>query len=358
MPGPAKGATPLTTPTRSCTRKWLGVCAAVMAFGAATGGIVGCGDSEAGSVTVARIGNDAISRSTLDHWIGVIKHSAAFVDLRGAPRGTPKEQALALLISSHWLISEAARQGVAVSAGALKDGLSERKREVADFPRYLRETGQTLAGIKFEVTAELAAEALRQKLARRAGRVTPHELVRFYRHNPQLFTTERRITELIEGLNSVAEATALVRRVGSGTGFAKVAFHEGVTHSAALMRTGEKAQLVNAIFTTPPGVVSRPLLVTKSWALFLVRRVIPGRVEPYADVREDVILRLRESRERLLAREFDRSYKAYWEARTSCSAGYVGPGCPQFGKPLGVYEDPFSTKEGALPAEPMDPSPL
>jgi hypothetical protein len=298
-----------------------------------------------------------MSKATVDHWIGVIRREGAFIGLRGEPHGTLKQRALALLITSDWLIGEAARQGVLVSVRMVDEGLANRQREITEFKKYLHETGQTLAGVKLEITAELAAEALRQKLAARAGRLTPREVVSFYHNNPRLFTTEERITELIEGMPSAAAATALVHRMGSGQRFAELAIHEGVTFDPAVMRTPEKAQLVNAIFTSRPGVVSRPLLVNRSWAVFVVRQVIPGRIKPLADARAAVLLRLRlrESRELALVREFDSYYTARWEARTSCRPEYIGPGCPQFAGRLGVYEDPFSTKERALLSEPLSP---
>lgn len=347
-------------------RSVLAAALAVPAVGvSACGGGAGSAASGAGTTPalvggtiVARVGDRAITKAMVERWTGVIRREGAFIGLRGEPHGTPKQRALALLITSDWLIGEAARQGVAISRDELGEGVANRRHEISEFGKYLRDTGQTTAGVEFEVEAELAAEAIREKLSHQARRFTAAEVTSFYRHNPGLFTSEERVTELIENLSSVASANALVDRVGSGRGFTSMAIHEGVTHSLALMRSPEKAQIVNAIFLARPGIVSRPLLLNGSWTVFVVRKVIPGTVRPLGRVREAVGVRLRESRERALAREFDGRYAARWKARTSCRPEYVGPGCPQFAGQLGIYEDPFSSKQRALVGEPLSPFPL
>jgi hypothetical protein len=312
---------------------------------AACGGI-------ADTATVVRVGDQAISKATVDHWANVIRRGGAFSGFRGKPDGTDKQRALALLISSDWLIGEAARQGTPVAEATVEQALAEREHEGGEFQKRLRATGQTVAGIKLEMRAELAAEAVREKLAEQADDVTQQEVLDFYRQNRRLFSTsEVRVTDLLENQPSPAAATAFVSRAGTGRRFAKVAYHEQVTSSPGFTRTPEKARLVNAIFSARPGVVSQPMPLNGHWTVFVVRRVLPERPESFAQAQIEATKRLRVIRQKGLKAKFDREFTALWRSRTKCESGYVGPGCPQSAAVLGVYEDPFSRRAHPMLAE-------
>jgi len=313
--------------------------------------MVGCG-GVAGGTTVVHVGEDAITKATVEHWVSVIKRGGAFSGPRGEAGGDITQRALALLITSNWLVREGAHQGVPVRDAEVEQALREREREDPELGAQRRAAGQTVADLKLELRAELAAEALRKKLARRAERIGPQELVAFYDAHRSLFGTGMRVTDLIEGQESAAAAAAAAPQLDSEEAGSEV-IHEHVTRAAMFMRSPEKVKVVDQIFTARPGVVSRPVLLNKSWAVFVVRKVIPGRTMPFGQARAEVLTRLAVARELALARSFDRSYTARWKARTSCRAGFVGPGCPQSTQPLGAYEDPFSPREHALLAEPM-----
>jgi hypothetical protein len=316
----------------------------VVAVLVATAGLTSCGGiasrDGAGDATVLRVGDHSVSRAEVDHWIGLIKRGEAFGGARGAPQGTLEERALALLISSEWLTGEAERQGIVISPRAVEQAIVKR-----DQAARFRRTDQSTSSLEFEARAELAADALREKLTRQAGRVTPSEIVSFYRRNQQLFSgPEVRLTDLIESQPDPETAEALVHKLGTGRRFAEMAIHERVTHTRDFMLTAEKVRLVDAIFAARPGVASRPFLIYGGWLVFVVRRVIPARkLAPLAAIRNEVIRRLIASRSHTILSAFDRGFEARWRARTSCKGGYLGPGCPQSAIPLGQYEDPFLT---------------
>jgi hypothetical protein len=337
---------------RAPTACAVGVAIWVIAAWVMATGATGCGGL-AGSATVIRVGDLAISKATVDHWIGVIKRKGGFTGPRGEPPGGLKQRALALLITSNWLILEATRQGVSVSERAVEEALVEREGKNGEFSQWRRGVGQTIGDVKLELRAELAAEALRGKLARSAERVTPRDVADFYREHRSLFGTGVRVTDLIEGQSSPAAAIAAAPRLSTATQFGSQAIREHVKRSGLFLRSPEKVRVVDAIFAARPGVVSRPVLINKSWAVFVVRKVILGKIVPFAKAREAVLVRLGESRQQAIASSFDHEYRAYWHAHTRCLRGYVGPGCPQFARPLGAYEDPLSTKVLGLLSEPF-----
>ncbi len=183
--------------TRATARR--AVTAAVRAGGAfaIAAGIVGVGLAGCGgggtpaNAVVVRIGNTAITKTDVEHWTRVIERGGAFGGFRPKPSGSAKRRAIALLISSSWLVGEAALQGVPVPEDAVDEALSERERGDPDFRRRLRETGQTASDVKLELRAELAGETLRELLANRAEEeITPGEVLAFYRQNPALFAAD------------------------------------------------------------------------------------------------------------------------------------------------------------------------
>jgi foldase protein PrsA len=327
---------------------WTACAVAVLLGGA---GLAACGGI-AEDAAVVRVGDRAISKATVDHWIGVISRGGAFAGFRGKPDGVARERALALLISSNWLIGEAERQGKRVPESVVEQAIVERKREAPEFEKRLHATGQTIEDVKLEMRSELAAEGIREALAERADNVTQRQVLQFYRRNRRLFVTpEVRVTDLLENQPSPSAAAALVRRTGAGPRFTQLAYHEQVTRTPGFMRTPQKVKVVNAIFSAHPGVLSQPMRLNNGWAVFVVRKIVPPRPQPLTDVRAEVETRLRTTRQQRLKTRFDREFTTVWRAKTSCRSGYVGPGCPQYQRALGAYEDPFSARAHPLLSE-------
>jgi hypothetical protein len=330
------------------TRRWASFACALAATAALVGGLAGCWRAPAG-VIVARVGERAISKAAVDHWTSVIARKGSFDGVRGEPRGTARERALAFLISSDWLIGEAAAQGSPVSERAVNEELAGDHYESAELQRTLRQSTQTIADVKLEVSAELALDAIRQRLAERTLQTPPREreVVDFYRRHRSLFhTPAARVTDLLEEQPSASAAAALGRRLGAGSRFAKAAFRERITRTAMFLSTPEKRRALSVIFATRPGVVGRPVLINDSWVVFVVRTVTPPRPESLAEAHADVLRDVENLRRRETAAKFDRGYRARWLAKTRCRTGFVVQGCPQSARPLGRFEDPFSNEAG------------
>jgi hypothetical protein len=308
--------------------------------------LTACGQGNKRSV-VARVGGQPITRAMLDHWTSVVRRGGAFTGFRGEPRrGTPGQRALALLISSDWLIGEAARQGVPVPAEAVDAALAERVSggQEAGFHEMLRRTGQTVAGVELELRAELALEAIREELTRRAEEVTDSEVTAFYRGNRELFRVpETRLVDIVEGLPSAAAATKLLERIGTGRRFASIAYHKKMALTPGVLAGPEnKKRVDHAVFASRPGVVSEPMSLNSGWTVFVVRKVIAARPEPLRKVHGEVLAALTRQREREITSAFQREYARRWIAGTTCRPEYTVPGCAHHADPLGRYENPFS----------------
>jgi parvulin-like peptidyl-prolyl isomerase len=292
----------------------------------------------------ARVDGSAISQAEVDHWTSAIAAGATAANGLGQSGGEHGRQAaLEFLISARWLAGEAAARGMAVSAQAVERTLRERIEPEGEdeFQRGLKRSGRTVADAKLEIEAELAAEVIRRVLARRAARITPQEVRAYYRRNAlRLGLPERRVTDALEEIPSRAAAVALLKRVGTGPGFTKLALHEGLKYRL-YPEEPEKSAVLVWVFKARPGDVSGPMKYNKRWALFIVRRIIPPEALPLASVRTKAIAGLIAERQRALAAEYLKSYRGRWLARTSCSAGYVVQGCRQYAGPVRPEPNPF-----------------
>jgi hypothetical protein len=152
------------------------------------------------------------------------------------------------------------------------------------------------------------------------------------------------VVDIIENIPSAAAATALVKRVGTGGGFAMLALHKKLAYSPGVLAGAASKKAVDyAIFAARPGVVSRPMRFFSGWTVFVVRKVIPPQPRPLAEVRAQVIAAYRQQRTREIFGVLGNEYTRRWVSKTDCREGYVVPGCAQYGGPLGSYENPFSS---------------
>jgi foldase protein PrsA len=302
----------------------------------------GCG---AQSPTAVRVGREMIDEATVAHWAEVIERGGAPGDFHGEAHGTPRQRSLAFLISSRWLGGEAASLGSPISDGEVNRALDERELDEgrSEFEESLAGSGESTADAKLEIKTKLAAAAIRRRLAQQAAQLTQAEIESYYERNSLLFRHhEARNVDLIENLASPVAARALVRRIGTGAAFSKLASHEALAHNIAPnYEAPTKEAILRAIFAARAGVVSPPVRTRHGWAVFIVRKISPASIKPLDTVRAQVVELLTAKRERELTEVFKREYEARWRARTSCSRGYVVRGCAQYAGPVAVEEAPF-----------------
>jgi foldase protein PrsA len=308
-------------------------------------GLSACGSGAHGPAVV-RVGDQAISRASVDHWTGIIERGGTAGSSLAPEKGTARRRALEFLISCQWLIGEAAMQGAPVSDHAVERALVERREANgrAEFEHQLHETGRSVDDASLEARAELAAAAIRQRLSRRADAVGDAQVASFHAHNLRLFRRrEVRKVELIENLRSRSAAEALVRRIGSGEAFSKRAYHEELAENTDLSPgTQTKTALVKAIFAARANVVSKPMPLNHAWTVFVVRNIVTATARPLADVRGEVVEKLTALRRQRITAAFAKEYEARWRARTHCRSGYVVQRCAEYSGQMTANADPFA----------------
>jgi len=247
------------------------------------------------------------------------------------------------LISAEWLRAEAARQGLAPSAAAVSGALSERREANggAEFGHSLRMSGQTVADVELEIEAELAASAIRHKVAGEAPEVTQAQVVDYYRsHRHEFRLPEVRAVDLVENLPSAADATALVKRVGIGRAFASKALHEKLQRNrGGSTGTSDIESVTDAIFVAAPGVASRPMSLNHRWTVFVVRKITPASFESLATVRPMIVRRLAARHRAQAVSGFASEFRRRWTTRTRCRVGYVVQGCIEYRGVVNPHEE-------------------
>jgi phosphatidylethanolamine-binding protein (PEBP) family uncharacterized protein len=100
---------------------------------------------------VVRVSNIEIAKSSYEHWLSVERALGV--------TGNPSHQALGFLITSDWVLAEAAARGIAVSEAEVEQRLAHIER--ASFPkagsvkRFLARSGETEADLLARVKVEL-----------------------------------------------------------------------------------------------------------------------------------------------------------------------------------------------------------
>jgi foldase protein PrsA len=333
----------------------IGSSAAVLASACA---LVACGGSGARERVVARVGHSAITAAAFTHWMQAMApqhvapdppHYAACIARQKAlePQSTEaalletcrqqyqtlKQQVLGFLISSRWLIGEAADQGIGTSEPEVKRRLAEKQRSLAasdaEFKQSLNAIDHTIADLELEIRVEVASQKIRQKLIGEEPKVTPGEVAAYYRRNIQRFhVPERRYFDIAENFHSAALARKQMREVAAGKYLESL--HESLPRKPFTDYNGEKRTIYEAIFKARPRVVTGPIRLNRLYFLIRVTRVAPAYVQPLAQVQGAIGKKLSAARQRRTLAAFIAAWRRKWIARTDCDAGYVVQKCRQY----------------------------
>jgi foldase protein PrsA len=292
----------------------------------------GCGGSGAGPA-VATVGNEPITRSSLDHWVAV---SSIGGETRAGRRAV-----LGRLIASHWVLGEAREYDIHVTVAEARKqlGLLRYARTAgtalglfageARLQRLLTGSRLTSADRLWLVTIQMLASRIRQRLVAQAERTLGHDRVAgFYRENRRSFVApEQRDLQVFMTTNRVI-AERGKREVESGTSFASVAKRLNIAPEAhdglimGLARGAGEPRFERHVFTARLGVLLGPVLQALYY-VFRVTKIVPSRLRPLPEVERSIRRRLatRAASDVLLP-----ALTRRWLSRTSFSPGYEAVG--------------------------------
>jgi foldase protein PrsA len=334
--------------------------AALLAVASASAGLIACGaGAGTGDAVVARVGHSTITEATLSHWTSVLAPEHAVPDPPHYSKCIRREEnltlqpvraqlaqecarqyralrqrALAYLISSHWLIGEAADKGLVPSARQVQ-AATRRRLASADEPPGEGAGGPSAsnsADAAFQARVELASASIRNALFSVEPQITQAVVARQYTREAARFRIpERRDFEIFEHIPSMAAARRTRAQIMAGhRDVSVVHLHEWLLRPTSFNVGRTKGPITVAIFAASPHVLSEPIPLNGQYALFELTKIRPARVRPLAQVEQSIRDRLTHERQQRTLARFIRQWRRRWSAKTDCAHGYVVQKCRQY----------------------------
>jgi parvulin-like peptidyl-prolyl cis-trans isomerase-like protein len=297
--------------------------------------VAGCGERRK-SPEAVRIGASAITAPQVNHWVSVLLHEGIGGGKR-AGREPVRKQAVALLIQARWLVGEAKDRGAPVSQNEVDQALAQEESTYpsrSEFAAYLRAVGKTVADVRLEAEARLAATRLRDMLTKQERPVTSADVAAYYRqHLASYAVPETRQFDIVNNL-TLAQAAKLKREVEHGKDFSSHSLHEFLERPPggidAHTVKPEKVAITRAIFATPVGPISGPEPLLHAHSIFKVTHILRATHRPLDVVKGEIDERLKAREHRRALAAFVDSVVRRWKARTQCERAYVASGCAQY----------------------------
>lgn len=305
--------------------------------------VAGCGGSSTGTAA-ARVASTTISSSALDHWVAVMKTEHAV-----PPKHMARQQALSFLISSQWLIHEAASRGQGVSEREVQRRFEERIKEFssgeAEFDDFLKLSGKTVADVRLEAKAELAAAKLLALLASRESKITEAQVSEYYKRNKPEFLTDEQRAVKVTYTKSDASARKIAEELRSGRRSVKEVPMESLEYGKRTRASDEPHSpdepLYRAIYMATPNVFVGPVYNGQGYFfVFELTAIRRSTLEPFALVRGGIESHLVDEQRKHTIAQFVDEWRRKWVPRTDCDAGIVVQQCRQYKGPIAA-EEPF-----------------
>lgn len=335
--------------------------------------LCGCGaatpaQSDRTALTVARIGDRAVTSATLEHWMRVLAPShlvplpprfaacVARLRSRGGSQNAREatcsrqreelvQSTLDFLIAGDWLLGEAKARGLLPSAGEVRRRLKRERAALSstEFHEVLTSIGETLGDRELEIETGLARRKLRAELRRSLPKVSLSEALAAYSSDRSHYhTSERRYFLLVE-TNPVRKERNAIRRIHEVLrlkNLAGVGLHESLLRREVAGYEGTDTNVLGAIFAARAHVMTGPLLQDGHRFVFEVTRIVPPQRVPFVRVHKAIEKALLAKRWRAVYDRFISVWRSKWLARTYCAPGYVVSRCRQY-KGRVAPEDPL-----------------
>lgn len=290
-------------------------------------GLSACGGG-AGAV-VARVGGVPIAKSDLDHWVSVA----------GGGQQAARRQVLGFLISSQWLLSEAAELGVTVTDAEAQrqlELLAYDQREGVPFEGFSQQGQISAFFAKAKTRTDrlwlmklslLASQTKQRQLAAAERQVTATEIAAFYGQHKALFVlpARRDVTWIVVYSETVLQDA--LREVRAGRSLLALASRvslDAPTITGLEPHPAREKGLARHVFAAKPHVLTGPFRQGVNHYVFEVTKAVPARLQTIAETEAAI-------RRRLAARWISTVLPAVishkWASRTACTPGLVVPEC-------------------------------
>jgi parvulin-like peptidyl-prolyl isomerase len=249
---------------------------------------------------------------------------------------TLQQEVLGFLISSQWVLGEAAAKGVKVSDAEVKKRFEQVKNQefpkAAQFEKFLANSGQTVSDLLLRVKLNLLSSKLQQKIVSSKGKVTEADVAKYYNEHKQQFgVPEKRAVRIIL-TKTEAQALKAKQEIESGKSFAVVAKSTSIDplskSNGGLLPEVAKGQeekaLDTAIFTAKTKVLGGPVKTPFGYYIYEVISIKPGNQQTLAQAKATVKSQLVATGQQAALSKFVKEFKKKWSGKTECLAKYNG----------------------------------
>ncbi|HEV2999595.1 MAG TPA: peptidyl-prolyl cis-trans isomerase [Solirubrobacteraceae bacterium] len=345
--------------------------------------LAACGGDSVPSDSVAKVGDERITKKTFDHWMRIAAISARgpvegdkppavkipqppdFKDCvaektrtapkppKGQPKPTPeqlkaqckqeyegmRDSVMQLLIQEKWVSGEAAKQGVKVTDAEVRKAFEDQKKQSfpkkADYDKFLRTSGFTEQDVLFRVRLEQLANKLREKVLKGKDKVTDAQIKQYYDKNKERFAQPERRDLRVVLTKTEDKADAAKRALQDGQSWKKVAkkysIDQASKNQGGSMRAVAKGQqepaFDEAVFKAKKGELVGPVKTQFGFYVLQVQKVTPAQQQSLEQAREAIKgIVASENQQKALTTFVDRFQKE-WRGKTKCRSGYVTADC-------------------------------
>jgi foldase protein PrsA len=374
---------------------------ALGAFFVATIALAACGDSVPGNA-VARVDDSSITRADFDRWFGVAassnpataggkanydppsyakcvanKRKTAPKPAKGQPLTTDvqyktqcqqeyeglRDQVLQFLILEKWVSGEAADKGIKVTpkeqAAAFEKAKKDTFPKEADFQKFLKQSGMTLADAKFQVAFNTIYVKLRENAIKNADKVTAKQIADFYNKNKKRFAQPETRDARVVLTKTKGKAQAARKALEKGDTWGKVAKKYSIDTASkgnggsllGIAKGSQEPAFNKALFGAAKGKLTGPVKVQFGYYVFQVQKIVPAKQQTLKEASPAIKQELTAAAQKKADDKFNKDLRDKWKDKTNCRAGYIMDQCKNAPKPKTATTAPGAAVQQAPPQQ-------
>jgi foldase protein PrsA len=343
IPGNAVAKVEGTTITNAAFHHWLGVAAVSSTSGQLTQVKAVAPEPPAYTACIARF-KEVAEKELKAKAIKTIPTEAKLKSTCEAQYKTFKQEVMSFLLSSQWVLGEAARLGIKVSDAEVHKQFLKIKTQqfprAAEFEKFVASSGQTVSDLLLRVKLNMLSSKIQAKIAKEKANVTNAAIEKYYnQHKSQFGAQEKRNANLIL-TKTEAAAKAAKKEIESGKSFASVAKRVSTDPSGktgglvtGIVRGQEAINLETPMFAAKPNVLGGPVKTAFGFYLFEVKSVTPATQQPLSQAKPTIKAQLSAAKNQEALSNFVKEFKKRWQAKTDCRAEFVVADCKQYKTP-------------------------
>ena len=250
-----------------------------------------------------------------------------------------RDQVMQLLISFKWIEGEAALRGLTVTDAEVTKAFDTQKRQSfpkqADFEKFLKTSGQTLADVRARVRLDLLSNKLHDQVVAGHGQTTNQAIEQYYNQHRSTFVEPEMRSLRIVLTKRKADAERARAELERGASWKSVARRYSIDDDSK--RKGGKlpplaeGELENAfekaVFRARKGRLVGPVRTEYGYYVLTVTKIERERQQSLTEVEETIRQMLESEAQQAALDVFVQDFTARWRAKTECAEGYRTSDC-------------------------------